>query len=118
MKNSVRMRHLVPLIMLPFSVCLAQQASADDTVQLAVQIQALTVELADLSRRVRHAEDYIAINNLQRAYGYYSDKALWNEAADLFTSGCLCPAFSFQESGNGKITWTVPVQVWLSLALP
>ncbi len=37
-----------------------------------------------LARRVQRTEDYMAICNLQAAYGYYVDKGLWDQAADLF----------------------------------
>jgi hypothetical protein len=44
----------------------------------------LAAELADLRRRIdalerraQAAEDHLAIANLQRAYGYYVDKSLW-----------------------------------------
>jgi len=39
-----------------------------------------------ISRRVTRLEDENAIENLQRSYGFYVDKALWKEAADLFAS--------------------------------
>ena len=38
----------------------------------------------DLARRVARIEDEGAIIRLQTAYGYYVDKAQWDEAADLF----------------------------------
>jgi hypothetical protein len=44
----------------------------------------LTARLADLSRRERQLEDRAAIENLQDAYGFYADKKLWGEVADLF----------------------------------
>jgi len=40
----------------------------------------------ELERRVQRLEDERAIENLQRSYGYYVDKALWSEAADLFSA--------------------------------
>ncbi|HUN27368.1 MAG TPA: nuclear transport factor 2 family protein [Steroidobacteraceae bacterium] len=40
---------------------------------------------APLERRVVRLEDERALENLQRSYGYYVDKALWAEAADLFS---------------------------------
>ena len=40
--------------------------------------------LADLAARVQRLEDERAIENLQRSYGFFVDKALWQEAADLF----------------------------------
>jgi hypothetical protein len=39
---------------------------------------------ASLVRRIERLEDEQAIEILQRAYGYFVDKALWREAADLF----------------------------------
>jgi hypothetical protein len=40
---------------------------------------------AALRRRVQRLADQDAIENLQRIYGYYVDKGLWQEAAALFT---------------------------------
>src|SRR3569833_242161 len=45
----------------------------------------LLQRIAQLERRVQRSEDYIAISNLQRSYGYYVDKAQWDQAADLFS---------------------------------
>ena len=42
--------------------------------------------LADLSRRVTRLEDEQAIENLQRIYGYYVDRAMWDQVADLFAA--------------------------------
>ncbi|TWO71114.1 nuclear transport factor 2 family protein [Caenimonas sedimenti] len=51
-------------------------------------MQALLARIDALERRVQTAEDTEAINKLTRAYGYYLDKALWDEALDLFTDDC------------------------------
>jgi hypothetical protein len=48
------------------------------------EIEALKTRVAELEVEARAAADYIAICNLQRAYGYYVDKTLYDEAADLF----------------------------------
>lgn len=40
--------------------------------------------LAGLSRRIERIEDARACEKLQRAYGYYVDKAMWDDVADLF----------------------------------
>ena len=48
------------------------------------EIAELRAELAELRARVRSAEDYRELVNLQGAYGYYVDKGLWDKAADLF----------------------------------
>ena len=49
-------------------------------------LAALRAEVAALRAEVRRATAHLAIANLQAAYGYYVDKSLWDEAADLFTS--------------------------------
>jgi hypothetical protein len=40
--------------------------------------------LAQLEIEVNRVEDTRAVKRLQRAYGYYLDQGMWNEAADLF----------------------------------
>jgi hypothetical protein len=49
-------------------------------------IAELRAELAELRARVQAAEDYGELVNLQGAYGYYVDKGLWDQAADLFAA--------------------------------
>jgi hypothetical protein len=44
----------------------------------------LDAEIDELALAVERLEAARAIKNLQRAYGYYTDMALWNEVADLF----------------------------------
>jgi hypothetical protein len=57
---------------------------------LEEEVAALRREVAELRAEARAAADYIALSNLQRQYGYYVDKGLWDEAADLFaTEGTL-----------------------------
>lgn len=48
------------------------------------ELAALRAEVEALKARTQRAEDQLAIMNLQAAYGYYVDKTLWDEAADLF----------------------------------
>jgi len=48
------------------------------------EVAALRRELAEVRAQAKAATDYIALSNLQRQYGYYVDKGLWDEAADLF----------------------------------
>ena len=45
---------------------------------------AVNGELARLSSEVDRLEGARAVRKLQRAYGYYLDRGLWDEAADLF----------------------------------
>jgi hypothetical protein len=40
--------------------------------------------LAAFKQRVERLEDQAAIENLQASYGYYFDKGLWDDVADLF----------------------------------
>jgi len=41
-------------------------------------------QLADLERRAQRLGDEAAVANLQHAFGYYLDRKLWDDAADLF----------------------------------
>ncbi len=45
---------------------------------------ALAERAGRLAREVERLEDENAIENLQRVYGFYTDKQLWTEAANLF----------------------------------
>lgn len=56
-----------------------QQAVPDPLIELAAVATGMQAEAQRL-------EDLLAIQRLQRAYGYYIDKGYWREAADLFTS--------------------------------
>lgn len=50
----------------------------------SAQDQSLEARVRALEARVQKTEDIDAINKLTRAYGYYVDKAQWNEITDLF----------------------------------
>jgi hypothetical protein len=56
----------------------------DEIAALREELRALRAGQEALARRAQHAEDHLAILNLQAAYGYYVDKGLWDKAADLF----------------------------------
>lgn len=71
---------LLLFLLFPAGLALAKDKSAD----LAAQVKALQARLAALEQQVQSTQDYIAICNLQRAYGYYVDKAQWDQTADLF----------------------------------
>jgi SnoaL-like domain len=43
----------------------------------------------DLQRRVSRLHDENAVRNLQHAYGYYLDRKMWDDAADLFAADGL-----------------------------
>jgi hypothetical protein len=52
----------------------------------APSLEALAVRAATLERDIARLEDVNAIKALQRSYGFYTDKQLWSEAADLFAT--------------------------------
>ena len=52
--------------------------------------------LAAYAHRVELLEDKDAVENLQAAYGYYVDKSLWGEVADLFAAN---GAFEYGQRG-------------------
>jgi SnoaL-like domain len=47
---------------------------------------ALGARVAALESRVTRLQDTLAIKRLQRAYGYYFDRGLWDEVASLFSA--------------------------------
>jgi hypothetical protein len=47
--------------------------------------EALTARIIELEAKVQMLEDARQIERLQRVYGYYLDKKLWNEIIPLFT---------------------------------
>ncbi|HTT01707.1 MAG TPA: nuclear transport factor 2 family protein [Steroidobacteraceae bacterium] len=64
----------------------ATSAAADAVASPAAQVQA---RLDRLEAEIRAAEDIQAIKKLQRAYGYYVDKGLWEDVAALFTEDAV-----------------------------
>lgn len=54
-------------------------------VPAGAQRSALDGEIDALTLRVQKLEGARAVKKLQRAFGYYVDRGLWQEAADLFT---------------------------------
>ncbi|MDR2215243.1 MAG: nuclear transport factor 2 family protein, partial [Nevskiaceae bacterium] len=51
---------------------------------LAAQSSGIDAEIDALTARVEKLEGTRAIKKLQRAFGYYVDRGLWGDAADLF----------------------------------
>jgi hypothetical protein len=51
---------------------------------LVTQLRRLQAQVAELEEKVGRTQDYIALTNLEDAYGYYVDKSQWDQAADLF----------------------------------
>jgi hypothetical protein len=67
---------------LGMSAWLGRPASAQE----AESIEALAVRATALEQDIARLEDVNAIKKLQRIYGFYTDKQLWSEAADLFSA--------------------------------
>jgi hypothetical protein len=72
------------------------EAGANMTSSDVDRIAALEKDLAATKHRLRRAESYQEISNLQRIYGYYLDKALYGELVDLMTDDV-----SLEYSGRG-----------------
>jgi hypothetical protein len=67
---------------------LALAASVVATVPVpALAQQSDEARLAAYRERVERLEDQDAVENLQAYFGYYFDKGLWDDAADLFAAG-------------------------------
>src|SRR5687768_9188271 len=48
------------------------------------QAQSVEAQIRQLTERVERLEGARAVRKLQRAFGFYVDRGLWGEAADLF----------------------------------
>ena len=68
----------------------------------------LRQQLAHLSHEVQLLEDQNAIEKLQRIYGYYLDKGLWSQAADLFAEDG-----EFELAGRGAYVGKAHVLAYL-----
>jgi SnoaL-like domain len=69
--------------------------------------------VARLAKRVTQLEDEDAIENLQRSYGFYVDKAMWKDAADLFAQdGTL------EIGGRGVFVGKARIQQYLNWLAP
>lgn len=62
----------------------AAALAAAATVATPAAAQAIDAEIAALTLRVERLEGTRAVKKLQRAFGYYVDRGLWGDAADLF----------------------------------
>jgi acetyl esterase/lipase len=71
----------------------------------------LATRLADLSHRVTLLNDAQQIENLQRIYGFYIDRAMWDQAADLFA-----PDATIESGQQGVYVGRRRVREFLGLA--
>ncbi len=72
---------LAGLVALTLSGC-----SGEPSAEEAAAQRALEARVAALEQRKERIEDINAIESLQHAYGYYADRGLWGEAANLFAA--------------------------------
>jgi hypothetical protein len=70
----------------------------------AQTIAALTAELDQLEADLVKAEDTAAIKRLQRAYGYFLDKGMWPDLAELFTDDATAAYPAGRFVGKKNIT--------------
>jgi hypothetical protein len=69
-----------------FAALLVGACSDAPSSEEAARHAALAERVAALEQRKSRVEDANAIERLQHAYGYYIDRGLWDEAADLFAA--------------------------------
>jgi hypothetical protein len=81
--------------------------------QEAVTLAALNARAATLEREIGLLEDEKAIEKLQRIYGFYTDKQLWTQAADLFAANG-----SIEVGGRGVYVGKERVLAFLKLNGP
>ena len=67
------------------NAAIAQQASAPLSPELQTKLAKGYERLQLISARAARVSDIDELRNLQAAYGYYTDKALWDDVVDLFT---------------------------------
>ncbi|HEY7673244.1 MAG TPA: nuclear transport factor 2 family protein [Gammaproteobacteria bacterium] len=75
---AARATAVVALLLAPGALLHAQ----DD---LAARVAGVQARLAAIEQRADRVADVNAIENLQRSYGYYLDKMLWEHVVDLFS---------------------------------
>jgi SnoaL-like domain len=64
----------------------------------------LAMRMADLAGRARRLGDEIEVTNLQHAYGYYVDRKMWDDVAELFaTDGTMELGLSGVYAGRPSI---------------
>jgi hypothetical protein len=73
-----------PIVDVPESPSTSLRASTGTTT--APTLLELAVRMAGLATRARRLTDEIEVTNLQHAYGYYVDRKMWDDVADLFAA--------------------------------
>ena len=81
MKHSILAAGSAALVFMALNASSASPASPN---ALSERIASLRASTQHLSEDLARLEDERAIENLQRSYGFFVDKALWKQTADLF----------------------------------
>jgi SnoaL-like protein len=84
----MKLRILVTLaaaLALQGAIAQVARAAAPAAPDLTARIARAEQRMQALSTRAGRIEDYNALRNLQQIYGYYVDKALWDQVLDLFS---------------------------------
>ena len=75
--------------LVPFHYTSAEAGTPIPPIPAAVPVPAIAgtpaAALAALDRRIQSMNDEDKVANLQNAYGYYTDRKMWDDASDLFT---------------------------------
>ncbi len=79
-----KFRSLLCVSLLAVSSCSAPPEQAKSVTGEAADLAVLQQQLQDLQARAEQVKDANAIKKLQRAYGYYIEKGLWDEVVALF----------------------------------
>ena len=89
MKNRIRFALACVASLAIAATAIAQQAPAPAPLSADMQAKlAKAYERAQLiAAKAARVSDVDQLRNLQAAYGYYTDKAMWDEVADLFADG-------------------------------
>ena len=77
------MRYLIQLIATAIWLSAVSVNAAQDT-DISARLAAAKSRLAAIQHRITHVHDIDDIEKLQKIYGYYTDKMLWDQVVDLF----------------------------------
>jgi hypothetical protein len=82
---SANINSRLTLLCLTLVLLLAATAAPAQNTDVPARLEAARDRLDSLQRRSERIRDLNAIENLQRIYGYYTDKMLWDHVVDLFS---------------------------------
>ena len=79
MRRPLKVLQCLPGLLVGLALCSASYAQSD-----AVRVAALQARISALAAETQYVESITQIQRLGRAFGYYTDKGYFGEAADLF----------------------------------